>query len=63
MLYGECALRVILLGYRDFDYAPDWEDEDAVSRDITISAIVGIQVIRVHLKCVGFFFLEFLLFD
>eukprot|EP00730_Choanoeca_flexa_P001794 TRINITY_DN10785_c0_g1_i2.p1 TRINITY_DN10785_c0_g1~~TRINITY_DN10785_c0_g1_i2.p1 ORF type:complete len:1367 (+),score=394.58 TRINITY_DN10785_c0_g1_i2:109-4209(+) len=37
------ALRVICLAYRDFDIAQDWEDEDGLLRQLTVSAFVGIQ--------------------
>ena len=41
--FGELALRVILLAYRDFDHEVNWEDEDALSQDLTVVAFVGIQ--------------------
>ena len=44
--YGAEALRVLLLAYRDFAVAQDWDDEDALVSDLTLLAIGGIQARR-----------------
>lgn len=35
---------MLLLAYRDIDREQDWEDEDALATELTLLAIVGIQV-------------------
>ena len=42
--FASDALRVILLAYRDFADEVDWEDEEGLAQDLTLLAIVGIQV-------------------
>ena len=42
--YGAEALRVLLLAYRDFDAAQEWDNEEALVADLTLIAIGGIQV-------------------
>ena len=41
--FGEEGLRVICLAYRDFDASQNWDDEDSLLKDLSISSFVGIQ--------------------
>eukprot|EP00054_Salpingoeca_dolichothecata_P015910 m.92418 g.92418 ORF g.92418 m.92418 type:complete len:1299 (-) comp21718_c0_seq1:367-4263(-) len=41
--YASKALRVLLLCYRDFDSAQDWENEDELMQNLTVTGFVGIQ--------------------
>eukprot|EP00052_Salpingoeca_macrocollata_P027037 m.254621 g.254621 ORF g.254621 m.254621 type:complete len:1271 (-) comp22682_c3_seq6:83-3895(-) len=41
--FAEEALRVICIAFRDFDEARNWDDENDLLQNMTISAFVGIQ--------------------